>query len=151
MLLYIQSLLKDFIFRILTLLLSINSFQQVKFEIFSSRLWFIISVMSACTATLRYPGYMNNDLLSIISPLIPTNKLHFLMTGYTPLTVDQNESSVRKVILEHRSTTECAPRSASFLWICVGWPSRPTYAYPQALCGALSILLILLALSRFLN
>ena len=54
-------------------------------------------VMSACTATLRYPGYMNNDLLSIISPLIPTNKLHFLMTGYTPLTVDQNESSVRKV------------------------------------------------------
>ena len=57
------------------------------------------SVMSACTATLRYPGYMNNDLLSIISPLIPTNKLHFLMTGYTPLTVDQNESSVRKVIL----------------------------------------------------
>lgn len=53
--------------------------------------------MSACTATLRYPGYMNNDLLSIISPLIPTTKLHFLMTGYTPLTVDASESSVRKV------------------------------------------------------
>ena len=68
--------------------------------------------MSACTATLRYPGYMNNDLLSIISPLIPTNKLHFLMTGYTPLTVDQNESSVRKVILEHLSSKECASRTA---------------------------------------
>ena len=57
----------------------------------------IFLVMSACTATLRYPGYMNNDLLSIISPLIPTTKLHFLMTGYTPLTVDASESSVRKV------------------------------------------------------
>jgi len=56
----------------------------------------VSTVMSACTATLRYPGYMNNDLLSIISPLIPTTKLHFLMTGYTPLTVDASESSVRK-------------------------------------------------------
>ena len=58
---------------------------------------YLFLVMSACTATLRYPGYMNNDLLSIISPLIPTTKLHFLMTGYTPLTVDASESSVRKV------------------------------------------------------
>ena len=53
--------------------------------------------MSACTASLRYPGYINNDLLSIISPLIPTTKLHFLMTGYTPLSVDNSEPNVRKV------------------------------------------------------
>ena len=55
------------------------------------------SVMSACTATLRYPGYMNNDLLSVISPLIPTPKLHYLMTGYTPLSIDSQATNVKKV------------------------------------------------------
>ena len=53
--------------------------------------------MSASTATLRYPGYMNNDLLSIINPLIPTPKLHFLMTGYTPLSVENGPTNVKKV------------------------------------------------------
>lgn len=37
----------------------------------------------------RYPSYMNNDLVSLIAPLIPTPRLHFLMTGYTPITTDQ--------------------------------------------------------------
>ena len=31
---------------------------------------------------------MNNDLIGLIAPLIPTPKLHFLMTGYTPLTTE---------------------------------------------------------------
>ena len=50
--------------------------------------------MSASTTTLRYPGYMNNDLIGLIASLIPTPRLHFLMTGYTPLTTDQ---SVRRL------------------------------------------------------
>lgn len=45
--------------------------------------------MSVSTATLRYPSYMNNDLIGLIAPLIPMPRLHFLMTGYTPLTTDQ--------------------------------------------------------------
>lgn len=45
--------------------------------------------MSVSTTTLRYPSYMNNDLVGLIAPLIPTPRLHFLMTGYTPLTTDQ--------------------------------------------------------------
>jgi len=56
----------------------------------------VATVMSACTATLRYPGYMNNDLLSVISPLIPTPKLHYLMTGYTPLSIDSQATNVKK-------------------------------------------------------
>lgn len=36
---------------------------------------------------------MNNDLVGLIAPLIPTPRLHFLMTGYTPLTTDQEVSS----------------------------------------------------------
>jgi tubulin gamma len=45
--------------------------------------------MCASTTTLRYPGYMNNDLVGLTSSLIPTPKCHFLMTGYTPLTLDR--------------------------------------------------------------
>ena len=47
----------------------------------------VSTVMAASTTTLRYPGYMNNDMVSLLSSLIPTPKCHFLMTGYTPLTV----------------------------------------------------------------
>ena len=49
--------------------------------------------MSVSTATLRYPSYMNNDLIGLIAPLIPMPRLHFLMTGYTPLTTDQEVNS----------------------------------------------------------
>lgn len=54
--------------------------------------------MSASTTTLRYPGYMHNDLVSILASLIPTPRCHFLMTAYTPFTGDQVEQAktVRK-------------------------------------------------------
>lgn len=39
---------------------------------------------------------MNNDLMGLLAPLIPTPRLHFLMTGYTPLSTDTDEASVRK-------------------------------------------------------
>lgn len=35
---------------------------------------------------------MNNDLIGLIASLIPTPRLHFLMTGYTPLTTDSQVS-----------------------------------------------------------
>jgi len=56
----------------------------------------VSTIMSTSTTTLRYPGYMNNDLIGLIASLIPTPRLHFLMTGYTPLTTDQKTTSVRK-------------------------------------------------------
>jgi len=37
---------------------------------------------------------MNNDLVGLIAPLIPTPRLHFLMTGYTPLTTDEEVSDL---------------------------------------------------------
>lgn len=54
--------------------------------------------MSVSTTTLRYPSYMNNNLIGLTAPLIPTPQLHFLMTGYTPLTTD---SDVR---INHKQT-----------------------------------------------
>ncbi|KAJ3220056.1 gamma-tubulin [Clydaea vesicula] len=58
----------------------------------------VSTVMSASTTTLRYPGYMNNDLVGLISSLIPTPKCHFLSTSYTPFTGDQVDKAknVRK-------------------------------------------------------
>jgi tubulin gamma len=58
----------------------------------------VSTVMSASTTTLRYPGYMHNDLVGIIASLIPTPRCHFLMTAYTPFTGDNVEQAktVRK-------------------------------------------------------
>lgn len=56
----------------------------------------VSTIMSVSTATLRYPSYMNSDLIGLIGPLIPTPRLHFLMTGYTPLTGEKEETSVMK-------------------------------------------------------
>ena len=32
----------------------------------------VSTVMAASTTTLRYPGYMNNDLVGLVASLIPT-------------------------------------------------------------------------------
>lgn len=59
----------------------------------------VSTIMAASTSTLRYPGYMNNDLIGLIASLIPTPQLHFLMTGYTPLTTEAQVSSMSLWIL----------------------------------------------------
>lgn len=56
----------------------------------------VSTVMAASTTTLRYPGYMNNDLIGLVASLIPTPRCHFLMTGYTPLTVPSQTSAVKR-------------------------------------------------------
>jgi tubulin gamma len=53
------------------------------------------TVMAATTTTLRYPSYMNNDLVGIIASLIPTPRCHFLMTSYTPFTSDEIDNVSR--------------------------------------------------------
>lgn len=65
--------------------------------------------MSASTTTLRYPGYMNNDLIGLIASLIPTPRLHFLMTGYTPLTTDQSVRAALRVPGSAQAFLFCLP------------------------------------------
>ncbi|KAJ2336804.1 gamma-tubulin [Coemansia sp. RSA 2681] len=60
----------------------------------------VSTVLSASTTTLRYPSYMNNDLASMIAPLIPVPKCHFISTAYTPFT--SNDAETAKVV---RKTT----------------------------------------------
>ena len=52
--------------------------------------------MVTSTATLRYPGYMHNELSGLISSLISTPQLHYLMTSCTPPTTDTQIDSVCK-------------------------------------------------------
>ena len=54
----------------------------------------VATIMAASTTTLRYPGYMNNDLIGLLASLIPTPRCHFLMTGYTPLNLMDDETEV---------------------------------------------------------
>lgn len=57
----------------------------------------VSTVMAASTTTLRYPGYMHNNLVSLVSTLVPTPRCHFLVTSYTPITISQNiQQNVRK-------------------------------------------------------
>ncbi len=56
----------------------------------------VSTVMAASTTTLRYPNYMNNDMVGLMASLIPTPRCHFLMTGYTPLTIERQMSNIRK-------------------------------------------------------
>lgn len=59
-------------------------FEQTSFKHINS---LVSTVMAASTTTLRYPGYMNNDLIGLLASLIPTPRCHFLMTSYTPITM----------------------------------------------------------------
>lgn len=59
----------------------------------------VSTVMAASTTTLRYPSYMNNDLVGIIASLIPTPRCHFLMTSYTPFTSDEIDKVSQLVFL----------------------------------------------------
>ena len=58
-------------------------------------------------------GYMNNDLVGLVASLIPTPRCHFLMTGYTPLTVErEREAAVMSTV---RKTTGTAPSTVCLL------------------------------------
>lgn len=63
----------------------------------------VSTVMSASTTTLRYPGYMHNDLVGLIASLIPTPRCHYLMTSYTPFTsstIDSAKTVRKTTVLE---------------------------------------------------
>ena len=60
--------------------------------------------MAASTTTLRYPGYMNNDLVGLVSSLIPTPRCHFLMTAYTPFTGDDIDKVRLSLLSAHPLT-----------------------------------------------
>eukprot|EP01053_Blabericola_migrator_P009200 Blabericola_migrator_1__9199@NODE_492_length_8066_cov_115_569946_g377_i0_p3_GENE_NODE_492_length_8066_cov_115_569946_g377_i0NODE_492_length_8066_cov_115_569946_g377_i0_p3_ORF_typecomplete_len453_score86_03Tubulin/PF00091_25/8_7e69Tubulin_C/PF03953_17/1_3e28Misat_Tub_SegII/PF10644_9/1_4e06Tubulin_3/PF14881_6/3_4e06Tubulin_2/PF13809_6/0_0012Hrs_helical/PF12210_8/1_5e04Hrs_helical/PF12210_8/0_0034TrmB/PF01978_19/0_24TrmB/PF01978_19/2e03_NODE_492_length_8066_cov_115_569946_g377_i059667324 len=59
---------------------------------FSQTNYLVATAMAATTATLRFPGYVNNTLISTIAPLIPTPRCHFIASSLTPLEVESEET-----------------------------------------------------------
>lgn len=53
---------------------------------------------------------MNNDLVGLVASLIPTPRCHFLMTGYTPLTVErEREAAVMSTVRKTTGTFSWTP------------------------------------------
>lgn len=89
----------------------------------------VSTVMCASTTTLRYPGYMHNDLVGIIASLIPTPRCHFLMTAYTPFmgdSIDKAKTVRKTTVLEvmrrllqpkNRMVSITPPRSSCYISI----------------------------------
>ena len=55
---------------------------------------------------------MNNDMIGLIASLIPTPRLHFLMTGYTPLTSDAQVGG------HFAALTSLPPLPSPYLQVC---------------------------------
>ena len=60
--------------------------------------------LKPCTplAFYRLTGYMNNDLVGLVASLIPTPRCHFLVTGYTPLSLEGEAGTLTSAV---RKTT----------------------------------------------
>lgn len=76
-------------------------------EGFANCMLAILVQIRALTSLSNAAGYMNNDLVGLVASLIPTPRCHFLMTGYTPLTVErEREAAVMSTV---RKTTGHLP------------------------------------------
>lgn len=91
----------------------------------------VSTVMAASTTTLRYPGYMNNDLVGLVAvrsssathnsflnlfqSLIPSPKRHFLVTGYTPFDATEKYTCVHLCSFNNLRLTYFRSRNATAL------------------------------------
>lgn len=90
----------------------------------------VSTVMASSTSTLRYPSYMNNDLTGMLAELVPTPRCHFLMTAYTPLTIEKKVSTSTSFLMESLNHYDT-------LWIFNYFPifgtNRFTFIFPLIL------------------
>lgn len=62
---------------------------------------------------------MNNDMVGLLASLVPTPRCHFLMAGYTPLTVEKHTSTIKKTTVLDVMRRLLQPKN-----IMVGAPTR---------------------------
>ncbi|KAJ7035530.1 gamma tubulin [Mycena alexandri] len=89
------------------------------------------TVIAASTQTIRFPGAMYSDLISITTSLVITPRCHFLTTAYTPFTgpdVEEAKATRRTTVLDVvRRLLRPANRMVSS-------QATPTSAYISNLC-----------------
>ena len=73
--------------------------------------------MAASTASLRLPGFMVNDMASLLGCLVPTPRLHFLISAFTPINkgpdVSKNEYSAERAVREMNEGTERVTKTSA--------------------------------------
>lgn len=84
----------------------------------------VSTVMASSTATLRLPGYMSNDMLSLVSSLVPTPRLHFLMSSFTPIYSPATYMEENAPSVEAETSAE---RPAAGARVEASGPSATTY------------------------
>lgn len=56
--------------------------------------------MSGITTPLRFPGQLNSDLRKLSTNMVPFPRLHFMMTGFAPLTSVGSKSFAKQSVAE---------------------------------------------------
>ena len=80
---------------------------------------------------------MNNDLLGLVASLVPTPRCHFLMTGYTPLTVDRSAANPLGVLGDPAAgAPRAVPDAASSTVKTTGVSSLSWALLHGIICGA---------------
>ncbi len=84
----------------------------------------VSTIMCASSNTVRFPGYSYTNMSSIISMLVPTPRCHYLVSSYTPLTLDTRVSMIqktsvvdimRRLLLPSNAMVSTPLRSGSYL------------------------------------
>jgi hypothetical protein len=78
---------------------------------------------------------MNNDLVSVIAPLAPTPRCHFLLTGYTPLTIESQVLFFFFLLYSFHLPLTNAAGARRKEDVCIGHHAPPPAAeeYPDSL------------------
>ena len=66
----------------------------------------VSQIMSAATSTLRFPVALYHDMASLLSPLVPFPKLHFLCSGFTPLRIAPASANAAPLATNARKVVE---------------------------------------------
>jgi len=93
----------------------------------SSRFLHCLQVTSSFTASLRFEGAMNIDLLEFQTNLVPYPRVHFPLVAYAPIIsvvkADRQNMSVRDITIDSfhagNQMVKCDPRKCRYMACCM--------------------------------
>lgn len=90
----------------------------------------VATVMCASTATLRFPSPVFNNVRSILTTTCPSANCHFLVSGYTPLTVHRQVlNSAFQDLMGRELQRQAHP--AHDILPCCPWPGGCLSSWPS--------------------
>ncbi|PVV01803.1 hypothetical protein BB560_003767 [Smittium megazygosporum] len=100
---------------------------QIENPVYSDLNKLVSRVMSGITTSLRFPGQLNSDLRKLAVNMVPFPRLHFFMSGFSPLYPDNmqvyrsvNTSEIVSQMFNHKNMMVAAdPRHGRYLTCAV--------------------------------